>query len=70
MTGAFLTVNRAGQRENLEVEYLTDDERVRILGDDDRAVHWLNLVCKKLNSCEELLNELAEEGILTKEQGE
>lgn len=52
MTGAYLRVQRNGKWENVEVEYLTDDEREQALADDPRLIHWLHLVCKTLAKCE------------------
>jgi len=46
MTGAYLRVERKGNWQSIEVEYLTDEERVLLL--KDRALSWLNLVCKEL----------------------
>ena len=64
MTGAYLRVLRDGKWENIEVEYLSDEERHEILKDDDRLMHWLHLVCNKLTSVEGLLKELEEDGII------
>jgi len=48
MTGAYLRVKRNGKWQNIEVEYLTDEEREEALKDDPRLIKWLNLVCKCL----------------------
>ena len=50
MTGAYLRVQRDGKWENLEVEFLTDEERSEMFLDreSDELVRWLNLVCGKL----------------------
>lgn len=66
MTGAYLRVERKGRWESIEVEKLTDEERLDKLGDDSRLLQWLNLVCEKLNEAEKILDELADEGIITK----
>ena len=53
MTGAYLRVERDGKYENIEVEYLTDEEREHLLRKDGRLIKWLHLVCKTLASIEE-----------------
>ncbi len=67
MTGAYLRVKRNGTWENIEVEYLTDEERQEVLKDDDRLMHWLHLVCNKLTSVDNLLKDLVNEGIIVRE---
>jgi len=64
MTGAYVRVKRNGKMENIEVEYLTDEERESILGKDDRLMQWLNLVCKDLVKAETLLKDLEKDGII------
>ena len=64
MTGAFLRVERDGKWKNIEVEFLTDVEREKILKNDDRLIKWLNLVCNKLSELDPLLRGLEDEGIL------
>lgn len=55
MTGAYLRVQRDGEWQSLEVEYLTDDERkMWLTGEGEgKLLLWLNLVCKKLAKLEE-----------------
>lgn len=53
MTGAYLRVNRDNKWHNIEIEYLTDRERRILL--EDRALMWLNFVCKELVKVEELM---------------
>ena len=67
MTGAYLRVQRDGTWHNIEVEHLTDEERERILKDDDRLMHWLHCVCRKLAQTEEIFEGLVEDGILERQ---
>ncbi len=60
MTGGYLRVKRKGKWENIEIEYLTDEERESILKDDPRLMGWLHMVCNNLASVEKLLKELKE----------
>ena len=64
MTGAFLRVKRNGKYDNVEVEFLTDEEREKILSKDDRLMNWLHLVCKTLSDADTFLNELVDNGTL------
>lgn len=50
MTKAFLRVQRNGEWMNLEVEYLTDEERNNIFSKKTgpELMCWLNLVCNIL----------------------
>ena len=66
MTGAFLRVKRGDRWENIEVEHLTNEEREKILSDDPRMMQWLNIVCEKLAEAEGILDQLVEEGILSR----
>ncbi len=52
MTGAYLRIEREGKWENIEVEYLTDQERETIFKSrkNDELIRWLNIVCNKLIS--------------------
>jgi len=63
MTGAFLRVQREGKWLSIEVEFLTDEERL-MLKDDPRLLQWLDIVCHKLATVDELLQVLKDEGIL------
>jgi len=49
MTGAYLRVER-GKWINLEVEYLTDEERENCFKgrSNEEMIRWLNLVCNEL----------------------
>ena len=58
MTGAYLRVERKGEWENIEVEYLTDDERKKIfIGSNTTLLQWLNLVCNQLAQFEQVSKE-------------
>lgn len=50
MTGAFLRVKRNGKFVPVEVEFLTDEERIELLSNDERLIQWLNIVCNCLSS--------------------
>ncbi len=54
MTGTYLRVQRYGKWENVEIEYLTDSERMMTLKDqpNERLILWLNCVSKTLRECE------------------
>ena len=54
MTGAFLRVEREGKWENIEVEYLTEDELNEIIGSRSKAeiIDWLSLTCSMLRLAE------------------
>ena len=57
MTGAYLRVQRKGKWENVEVEFLTDDEREALLKNDPRLISWLHLTCNKLQEMDAFLKE-------------
>ena len=67
MTGAYLRAKREGKWTNVEVEFLTDDERRELFEkrSSEELVRWLNLVCNKLSTLQPLLDELVKEGIIT-----
>ena len=50
MTGAYIRVEREGKFLNVEVEYLTDEERIELFTarPPEQLVNWLNLVCNVL----------------------
>jgi hypothetical protein len=50
MTGAYLRVKRAGKWENIEVEHLTNEERIARFktAPIDEVLGWLNAMCKTL----------------------
>jgi hypothetical protein len=54
VTGAYLRVKRGGCFQNIEVEHLTDAERMELLGGrtPDALMKWLNMVCIKLADIE------------------
>lgn len=51
MTGAYLRVERNGKWQNIEVEYLTDEERNKLFINRKRVelLLWFNLVCNNLS---------------------
>lgn len=53
VTGAYLRVKRNGCWENVEVEHLTDAERLHIFSERTTAevLRWLDLVCNTLAAC-------------------
>ena len=58
MTGAYLRVERDGVWQNIEVEYLTEDERESLLHHDDRLMEWLDVVCRTLVDAEAVIDEI------------
>jgi hypothetical protein len=64
MTGAYLRVKRGDKFENIEVEHLTDGERIELLSGRENIMDWMNLVCTKLAEADRLLQSLVDEGIL------
>ncbi len=62
MTGAFLRVKRNGKMENVEVEYLSPEERLELFKDRDveEILRWLDLTCSFLCEFEEVPKEEAE----------
>jgi hypothetical protein len=54
MTGAYLMAERDGERQPVEIEHLTDEERKEKLGDRgaEEILRWLDLVCKTLADVE------------------
>lgn len=54
MTSAYLRVKRGDKFRNIEVEYLTNEEREEIFKDSEREelIEWLNLVCVALTYTE------------------
>jgi hypothetical protein len=49
MTGAYLRVQREGVWQNVEIEYLTDEERAELFkeSDSEEVLKWLNFMCKQ-----------------------
>ena len=68
MTNAFLRIKRNGKVENIEVEFLTTEERQEIFKDrtPEELLRWIDVVCRELEKLDELLSELEKEGILEK----
>lgn len=49
MTGAYLRIQREGKWQNVEIEYLTDGERLELFKEADREelLRWLNFMCNQ-----------------------
>jgi hypothetical protein len=49
MTGAYLRVRREGTWQNVEIEYLTDTERMELFKDasNEEVLKWLNFMCSE-----------------------
>ena len=52
MTGAYLRVKRENKWLNVEVEYLTNEERFELFKDRKPAelIRWLDLLCDTINN--------------------
>lgn len=61
MTGVYVRVKRDGKMENIEVEYLTVQERYDLFKDrdTDELLRWLDLTCGFLCEFEEVPKEEA-----------
>jgi len=58
MTGAYLRVkNNEGKFVSVEVEHLTDDERLKIFKDrpPEELIRWMNLLCHTLSTAEMII---------------
>lgn len=66
MTGAYLRVKRGEQWEPIEVEHLTDDERLQqfVTRNPEELIRWLNMLSHKLAECQTVLDGLVEDGVL------
>lgn len=55
MTGAFVRIKRDGKFENIEIEYLSVQERIDLFKDKDKEeiLKWLDLTCSVLCEIEE-----------------
>ena len=49
MTGAYIRVQRGGKYQNVEIEYLTDGERLELFkeADTEEVLKWLNFMCNQ-----------------------
>lgn len=63
MTGAYLRIQRNGKWENIQVEHLTNDERILIFTNQrpQYIVMWLNKVCETLNFADRTIENLRED---------
>jgi|688.fasta_scaffold605544_2 hypothetical protein len=66
MTGAYLRALRNGKWDNIEVEYLTEEELKSkfLTRPPEELVNWMSMLCAKLREIEPILNDLVEDGIL------
>lgn len=69
MTGAYLRVSRNGKWENIEVEYLTDDERSMVLGKEtnERLLQWIALLARTVRENAQIFDDLVADGILDRQ---
>lgn len=49
MTGAYLRIQREDKWQNVEIEYLTDEERNELFKDSnsEEVLKWLNFMCNQ-----------------------
>lgn len=49
MTGAYLRIQREGIWQNVEIEYLSDEEREELFkeADSEEILKWLNFMCNQ-----------------------
>ncbi len=49
MTGAYLRIKRKGKCQNVEIEYLTDEEREELFkeANTEEVLKWLNFMCNQ-----------------------
>ena len=49
MTNAYVRVQRGGKYQNVEIEYLTDGERLELFkeADTEEVLKWLNFMCNQ-----------------------
>lgn len=66
MTGAYLRALRNGKWDNIEVEYLTEEELKSkfLTRPPEELVNWMSMLCAKLREIEPILNDLVADGIL------
>ena len=72
MTGCWLRVFRNSRWENVEVEYLTKDERCTIFQDrtKEETLNWLHTVCDTVADCERFLLRLETAGVVKRKEQE
>jgi hypothetical protein len=66
MTGAYLMAERDGERQPVEVEFLTDEEidEKFLSRTPEELVAWVKLLCKALRNIDPLLKDLERDGII------
>lgn len=60
MTGAYIRLLRGGKWQNIEVEYLTNDERAKVFRSKphDEMVKWINMLCETICLAQETFSEI------------
>lgn len=55
MTGAYLMAERDGKRVPVEIEHLTDEERLTKFAKmtPEEITGWVNFLCRFIRQCEE-----------------
>jgi len=68
MTGAYLRAKRGDKFENIEVEYLTEEElKEKFLHrSPEELVNWMSMLCGYLRRIEPLLQDLERDGIIAR----
>ena len=64
MTGAYLRIQREGKWQNVEIEYLSDEERQELFKESstEEVLKWLNFMCNQYEALVlEVINEFGEE---------
>jgi hypothetical protein len=58
MTGSFVRVQRDNKWENIEIEYLTQDEREEFFSNKSHSeiLNWIDLLCKNIVEVEYYLS--------------
>lgn len=66
MTGAYLMAVRDGERQPVEVEFLTDEELdAKFLSrSPEELLAWMKMLCKALRNIDPLLKDLERDGII------
>jgi hypothetical protein len=66
MTGAYLLAVRDGERQPVEIEFLTDEEidEKFLSRTPEELVAWLKMFCKLARSLDPLLKDLERDGII------
>jgi len=59
MTGAYLRVKRDGKWQSIEIEYLTNEERILAFKNKDakECYRWIVMLCKEITKAEKTIAE-------------